>query len=206
MIGYYNYTVLLTYLGTLFGFAGILCIWNDYTLAALICLMAAGLCDMFDGKVASTMKRTMEAKKFGIQIDSLSDLICFGVLPALILFYISRPGVLAAVIPAVYLLCALIRLAWFNVDEEERQASDSGSRHKYLGLPVTSAALIIPAVIMVSHKFGDFSDKFLQVAYICVAMAFLMPFQLKKPGKWGKIIMIVLGAAMFTELIMGIAI
>ena len=206
MIGYYNYTVLLTYLGTLFGFAGILCIWNDYTLAALICLMAAGLCDMFDGKVASTMKRTMEAKKFGIQIDSLSDLICFGVLPALILFYISRQGVLAAVIPAVYLLYVLIRLAWFNVDEEERQASDSGSRHKYLGLPVTSAALIIPAVIMVSHKFGDFSDKFLQVAYICVAMAFLMPFQLKKPGKWGKIIMIVLGAAMFTELIMGIAI
>lgn len=202
MIGYYNYTVLLTYLGMLFGFAGILYIGNDYPIMALLCLMIAGLCDMFDGKVASTMKRTMKAKKFGIQIDSLSDLICFGVLPALILFYISSPGILTVVITAVYVLCALIRLAWFNVDEEERQANDNKSRTEYLGLPVTSVALIVPVMIMVSQALGAFSDRFLQVVFICVAIAFLMPFQLRKPGKWGKIIIIVIGISMFAALIM----
>lgn len=202
MIGYYNYTVLLTYLGMFFGFAGILYIGNDYPIMALLCLMIAGLCDMFDGKVASTMKRTMKAKKFGIQIDSLSDLICFGVLPALILFYISSPGILTVVITAVYVLCALIRLAWFNVDEEERQANDNKSRTEYLGLPVTSVALIVPVMIMVSQALGAFSDRFLQVVFICVAIAFLMPFQLRKPGKWGKIIIIVIGISMFAALIM----
>ena len=48
--------------------------------------MIAGLCDMFDGKIASTMERTRQEKRFGVQIDSLSDLICFGVLPALIVY------------------------------------------------------------------------------------------------------------------------
>ena len=56
---------------------------------ALLCLMFAGFCDMFDGKIASTMKRTKQEKRFGIQIDSLSDLICFGALPALIVFHLS---------------------------------------------------------------------------------------------------------------------
>lgn len=206
MIGYYNYTVVLTYFGMLFGFAGIIYIWDGYLDMALICLMVAGLCDMFDGKIASTMKRSMKAKKFGIQIDSLSDLICFGVLPALILFYISSSGILAVVIPAVYILCALIRLAWFNVDEEERQANDNKSRTEYLGLPVTSAALLVPAMIMISQTLGAFSGKLMQCVYICMAMAFLMPLKLKKPDKWGKLIMVVVGAVLFTGLIMRIVI
>ena len=42
--------------------------------------MAAGFCDMFDGKIASTRKRTRQEKRFGIQIDSLSDLACFGIM------------------------------------------------------------------------------------------------------------------------------
>ena len=46
--------------------------------------MLAGVCDMFDGKIARTMKRTKQEKRFGIQIDSLSDFLCFGVLPAMI--------------------------------------------------------------------------------------------------------------------------
>ena len=85
MLGIYNYTVILTYLGMLSGFAGILFLLNGNVRGALICLMISGVCDMFDGKVASTKKdRTRSEKRFGIQIDSLSDLICFGVLPALI--------------------------------------------------------------------------------------------------------------------------
>ena len=81
MIGYYNYTVILTYIGTLFGFAGITYIWNGNLKMALFCLMCAGLCDMFDGRIASTMKRTKPEKRFSVQIDSLSDLVCFGILP-----------------------------------------------------------------------------------------------------------------------------
>jgi len=84
MIGFYNYTVILTYIGTMFGFVGMTYAWSGNLKMSLICLMVAGLCDMFDGKIASTMERTKPEKRFGIQIDSLSDLICFGVLPAVI--------------------------------------------------------------------------------------------------------------------------
>ena len=83
MLGVYNYTVILTYLGMLSGFFGILCLFSGHTEGALLCLLGAGVCDVFDGKVASTKKdRTRSEKRFGIQIDSLSDLVCFGVLPA----------------------------------------------------------------------------------------------------------------------------
>ena len=86
MLGFYNYTVILTYLGMLTGFSGITCLITGNKKGALTCLLIAGLCDMFDGKIASTMIRTKQEKHFGIQIDSLSDLICFGVLPALIVY------------------------------------------------------------------------------------------------------------------------
>lgn len=89
MIGFYNYTVILTYLGTVSGFTGITYVLSGDIRAALICLMISGFCDMFDGKIASTRKRTPQEKRFGIQIDSLSDLICFGLLPGIIGFQCS---------------------------------------------------------------------------------------------------------------------
>ena len=145
MIGFYNYTVILTYLGTLSGFLGITFAFNEKPLIALICLIFAGLCDMFDGKVASTKQRTQQGKRFGIQIDSLSDVICFGVLPAVIVYQFSGKQFWAIPICAAYMLCALIRLAWFNVDEEERQDEEGDeSRKLYLGLPVTTSALLLP--------------------------------------------------------------
>ena len=204
MIGYYNYTVILTYIGTLFGFAGITYIGSGNLRMALLCLMFAGFCDMFDGKIASTMKRTKQEKRFGIQIDSLSDLICFGVLPALIVFQCSDKKVLPVFISGLYLLCALIRLAWFNVDEEERQDEQTGGRETYLGLPVTTSALLLPLFIgtaqLLSLPVGALSPWLL-----CgIAIAFIAPFHLKKPKALGKIIMLLLGAAALTVVIIGV--
>ena len=86
MLGFYNYTVVLTYVGMLTGFAGILIAAGGQVSPALLCLLGAGFCDMFDGKIASTRPRTQQEKRFGSQIDSLSDLVCFGVLPAVIVW------------------------------------------------------------------------------------------------------------------------
>lgn len=195
MIGYYNYTVILTYLGTLSGFVGIQYVWNNNLKMSLVCLMFAGLCDMFDGKIASTMERSKQEKRFGIQIDSLSDLICFGLLPALIVLQCSGGKPLTMVISAAYLLCALIRLAWFNVDEEERQEHEEQSRVTYLGLPVTTAALLLPVFVGVAQLLR------LPVAMLCpwlllaIAAAFITPFQLKKPQRSGKGVMLLCGVA-----------
>ena len=128
MLGVYNYTVILTYIGMLTGLTCIGFAMGGKLPWALLCLLLAGLCDMFDGKIASTMERTAQEKRFGVQIDSLSDLICFGVLPGVIV-YSTAPGKIAvAAVAGLYVLCALIRLAWFNVDEEERQDTAAGGR------------------------------------------------------------------------------
>ena len=182
MLGIYNYTVILTYLGMLSGFSGILCVISGKTDLALIFLVISGICDVFDGKVASTKKdRTRSEKRFGIQIDSLSDLICFGVLPAVIVF-VQGGGWLRAVACGAYVLCALIRLAWFNVDEEARQDFDTGRRKVYLGLPVTSAAGIFPLLFLVCRLFSWPFSVLSVFVLLLVAAAFLTPFSIRKPS------------------------
>lgn len=193
MIGYYNYTVILTYIGAVFGFTGITYTFNGNLRMAIICLMVAGFCDMFDGKIASTMKRTDQEKRFGIQIDSLSDLICFGVLPALIVWKLTNGESVYLSISIAYLLCALVRLAWFNVDEEERQNNEDGGRAVYLGLPVTTTALILPIATGIVQLLGLTAGKVLPWVLLAIAVAFIAPFKLKKPGFIGKIIMVAIG-------------
>lgn len=182
MLGVYNYTVVLTYIGMLSGFAGITIAMQGNIDSALICLIVSGVCDMFDGKIASTMDRTAQEKRFGIQIDSLSDLICFGVLPAVIVVSSCGSSALSYCLASMYVLCALIRLAWFNVDEEERQDNEDSRRRYYLGLPVTLAAVFIPAAVWTSEHFGWSGAKIYPVVLMAMSVAFLTPFKIRKPS------------------------
>jgi hypothetical protein len=90
MIGYYNPSVILTYTGLIFAVLGIVQAANGNIKAALIFLMLCGLCDMFDGSIAKLVKRNDNEKQFGIQIDSLCDLVCFAVFPAVICYFADK--------------------------------------------------------------------------------------------------------------------
>ncbi len=207
MIGFYNYTVILTYIGTVFGFTGITYVVSGNIRLALICLVGAGLCDMFDGKIASTKKdRTKPEKRFGVQIDSLSDLICFGALPALIGFSCAGEKVWFIPFAAIYLLCALIRLAWFNVDEEQRQDKEETSRETFRGMPVTTSAIIIPVGIALGCIFRWPLEIVSVVLALGVAIAFITPFPLKKAGFVGKTILTLLGVAGLVLVLIGVKI
>ncbi len=195
--GFYNYTVVLTYMGMVSGFCGIAALFKGNFRCAVICLMAAGIFDMFDGAVASTRKRTDSEKRFGIQIDSLSDLICFGVFPALFTYIACGQRLPAMISGAVYLLAALIRLAYFNVCEEERQREESGRRKYYDGLPVTSAALIFPLFYIVNVLFDVPFIWMLPALAALMAFAFLFAFRLKKSGTIGLAVMGLIGIAEF---------
>ena len=204
MLGVYNYTVVLTYIGMLMGFTGISFAMSGNLLGALLCLMIAGFCDMFDGKIASTMVRTVQEKRFGIQIDSLSDLICFGVLPAVIVCSIAPAGTITFLVSGIYVLAALIRLAWFNVDEEERQNQSDGAREYYLGLPVTTSALLLPALLGMGWLRGWALAPVGTVLLAVMGLAFLTPFRLKKPHLPGKIGMLLCGCGELVILLMGV--
>ena len=196
MIGVWDYTVILTYLSMLAGVLGMFMATTGHATLAVLLLMICGLLDLFDGPVARTKKnRTAEQKTFGIQIDSLNDLICFGVLPGVIVCAYCGQSYVSIAISACYVLAALIRLAWFNVDEEERQSEQEGVRQSYLGMPVTMVALFLPTIMSVDKLAGLPSGKIAPAALVVFAVMFLTPFHLKKAQTVGKIVMLVLGVA-----------
>ena len=87
MIGFYDYTVILTYLSLISAIGGIALVTSDHPILAPFCLLFCGMCDMFDGRIARGYgSRTRKEKLFGIQIDSLCDMVSFGVAPVIIAY------------------------------------------------------------------------------------------------------------------------
>lgn len=202
MIGFYNYTVILTYMGLASAVIGMVTALHGNLFAAVVCLMVSGACDMFDGKVARTKKdRTHQEKQFGIQLDSLCDIVCFGILPCIIGFAAGVKGPFGTAYMVLYVLAALIRLAYFNVMEEERQKSTQEIRKYYQGLPVTSAAVIFPLLFIVRPAFGNRFVLAYEIVLIIVALLFVLDFRVKKMDMKGMIVLLVVGALIFIRLL-----
>lgn len=161
---------------------------------AVICLMFSGFCDMFDGIVARTKKdRTDEEKRFGIQLDSLSDVVCFGVLPFAIGVSVGAREWWQIAIMALFALAGLIRLAYYNVTEETRQQQTNEKRKHYLGVPITSSALTVPLLFCFRGLLaGAFPIAYTLLLLVNGAL-FVVPVQVKKPSKTGLAVMLVIG-------------
>ena len=220
MIGVYDYTVILTYLSLISGVLGIIIAVTGvgHPEIGIFFLMLSGILDAFDGRVARTKKdRTETEKNFGVQIDSLADLICFGVLPVSIgLAQLRISGIfteivrrreyegsfamliILLVIALFYVLAALIRLAYFNATSEIRseEASKTGITY-YIGVPVTASALVFP-LVMIIHFFSDWDlTIFYFMMMLIMAIAFVINIKVRKPGNLGLAIIILLGLIEF---------
>lgn len=206
MIGYYNYTVILTYLGMISACISIFLALGGNPWLSLWFMMIAGLCDMFDGTVASTKKdRDEDQKRFGIQIDSLCDLVGFGVAPGLFVYSVSDNHLLGGFFAVFITLAAVIRLAYFNVLEENRQKQESGHRKSYLGVPVTTIVIVLPIVYVILQLFGadkDIFQYFYQAAVTVVGIGFITPVYIKKPQRVGKLILVVVGIVEATAMVL----
>lgn len=204
MIGYYNYTVILTYLSLISALFGTHFAFRGEPVGALICLLLCGAFDSFDGMVARTKKgRTEEEKKFGIQIDSLVDMFSFGIFPAIIGYTMGLNGWLWFAIFALYAICAVSRLGYFNVAEEMRQKETTEKRKYYQGLPVTSSSLIFPAVYLLKAAVGlGTMQGIYGIMMLVVALAFVIDFKVIKPGLKGILAMGVVGVFIFIGLIL----
>ena len=197
-LGVYDYTVVLTYLSLISSIIGITqAIHGDYK-AAIFCLAFSGICDAFDGRVARSKKnRTEDEKNFGIQLDSLCDVICFGLFPAVICYLLGVRGILGLAIVCFYCICAVIRLAYFNVLEGKRQQVEGGCNKTYRGLPVTSIAFILPLTFWLQFLMPDMAFLvLLHVVLLLVGFLFILDFPLKKPDLKG--ILAVICVTLFT--------
>ena len=201
MIGFYNYTVILTYIGLASAGVGMTQVFGQNYRNALLCLIICGTCDMFDGKIARAKKdRTKQEKVFGIQIDSLCDLICFGMFPATLGYSLTvgneKLKILGTVSSVLFVLGAVIRLGYFNVVEQERQEITEENREYYQGLPVTSVSLILPCIYILSVYFQFLPLEWMyNIAMMIIAFLFVLDFRVKKPGNVGVIIMTIAGLA-----------
>ena len=183
-IGFYDYTVILTYLSVISAVMGMVCAHKGAFGAAMLCLFLSGFCDAFDGTVARSKKnRTEDEKAFGIQLDSLCDVVSFGAAPAFACYCMGMDGIAGLTILCLYCICSVIRLAFFNVQEAKRQQTEGGCNKFYRGLPVTTSSMIFPLYYLLRPVMpGNVFVVVLHVLCALVAFLFVLDFQVKKPN------------------------
>ena len=194
-IGFYDYTVVVTYLSLVSALCGMIQAASDHFYAAVICLGICGTCDAFDGRIARTKKnRTNDEKSFGVQIDSLCDLVCFGVFPAFFCYQLGVNGIFGIVIISFYAICAVIRLAYYNVLEEKKKYGNYTADAAFYGLPVTMSSICIALAYCTNFVLP--ANIFITVMHIVtalVAFLFILDFRIeKKPSLKELILLIVL--------------
>lgn len=195
MIGFYNYSVILTYIGLASAVFGITQVMDGRQALPFLCLLLSGICDLFDGKIARSMKnRTEHEKVFGIQIDSLCDLVCFGVFPAVIGYSYGFNYGLGIVSSIMIVLGAVIRLGYFNVMEEERQRTTAEPRKNYQGMPVTTVAIIMPLLFLGRANIPrEIFPYIFQGFMILISILFVLRINVKKLSGRGILILFTMG-------------
>lgn len=138
---------LITSAALFFGFSAILAAMGQQWERAAVMVFIAGVMDGLDGRVA---RMTNTQSEFGAQYDSLSDVIAFGLAPAVIIFAwaLNDIGKVGYAIAFVYAACAALRLARFNVQVE------TADKRYFTGLPSPAAAATVVGMVWVFNDFG----------------------------------------------------
>ena len=193
IIGKWNKSVILSYIGLFFGVFGIyFAIVENNIKIAFTCLILSGICDMFDGTIARKCKRTEEEKEFGIQLDSLNDVFNFAAFPILIFIGMGLTNIYNIIIYCIYAMFAIARLANFNI----KTANPNKKAKYYEGLPVTSAAVIFPVFYLLSLVLKEnVFDIVYSLIILLVGVLFVTNIKVAKPSLKTSIFFLILGIA-----------
>ena len=174
LIGYYNVANMVTLSGLLFALVSCYFALSGDLRFAVIFLVVAGVCDLFDGPIARKSKRTSAQKEFGIQLDTVVDVVSFCVTPVLIVYSHLGAHWHVLLICAFYLVCGVIRLAYFTA-----HATQEGPTDYYTGLPVAYASLLLPIVLLFQ------STAVTLVTLGLMGLLFILAIKVYKPrGVW----------------------
>lgn len=185
MIGFYDYTLILTLSSLVSAVIGITFAIGGKFRAAILCLIISGICDGLDGRVARTKKnRTDDEKSFGVQLDSMCDMIAFCALPMVTTYMAGGSGILNLVSVCFYGICSVIRLSYYNMKEINRMAMDVPSEKVYYGLPVTSSAIIFPGMLITEALWcGRLIPVSFTAASFITGFLFIRNFEIRRPVK-----------------------
>ena len=157
------------------GFYAFVAVLNEQFYFAAWAIVAGMIFDGLDGRIARLTKTT---SAFGEQYDSLADIITFGMAPALLAYsWVLKPfGRLGWMAAFLFLLCATLRLARFNVTKPEIR-----SEH-FIGLPSPASAVVIASIVIAFEDlFATRMNPFIMVMVV-YALAFLMVSNIKYPA------------------------
>ncbi len=162
-----NTANLITLLNLSLGGFAVLYALNDNLNISMLLIFVAALADRFDGMIARKFHCESE---LGKQLDSMSDIISFGVAPALliyqaVLFDLGTPGMFMTVF---YIGCGAFRLAKFNITENNGY---------FTGLPITAAGCLVTLSYL---GIQAFPSNFYLVLLTMLALSMVSPFKLKK--------------------------
>lgn len=193
ILGAYNPACLLTLSGFVAAVAAIVLATAGEIEFALVGLMLAGLADLFDGVVARRIIRSPYEKEFGVQLDTVVDVVSFVVVPFVIAVAAGLHATPALVVLMVFALAGAVRLAHFNT--LSAQGADQSTHHR--GLPVTYTALILPLLFVLRDAIpGRTFLLVLGVAFALVAVAFVTDVPVRKPRGAFYAVFPVLGAVL----------
>ena len=138
----------ITSMNLLCGVLGVICVFNGKADTAFLLMIAAAICDFFDGFAARALKAYSD---IGKELDSLADLVSFGLLPSLMLYNMmssmSLEAGLLRYIPLLLAVASALRLAKFNTDERQSE--------NFLGLATPASAMICGSLTYYIMKDAD---------------------------------------------------
>lgn len=161
----------LTYINLLLGFYAIIQAFEGNYLMACWLIVIASICDGLDGKIA---RYTKSSSEMGIELDSLADIVSFGVAPSVLLYTVSfhKFGFAGLILAALPLFFGAVRLARFNV------SATLGEKKNYTGLPIPMQAATIATFIVFNYALWGSLTLEILLLPLTLALALLMVSQI----------------------------
>jgi len=143
----------------------LLAIDGYFDLSALLLFLAV-VFDVLDGKIAGLLH---QKNFFGKQIDSMSDLVSFGVAPALLYYSMSSPGALGIAVSLFFVACGMLRLARYNISEGPG----------FEGVPITVNGVLFPLLFLLVSGFPE-SLKYWPIIFLIQGFLMISTFKISR--------------------------
>lgn len=174
---------------------------GNYKLAIYMMFIAC-LCDTFDGRIArSTANRTDAQKYYGVQLDSLCDVVSFGVTPCFIAFSFGFDGIIDVIIYSIFIACGATRLAYFNT---LANMNPNKPNKGFRGVPIPMSTFVITILFVLAAFIpASICVWFFRIGLLALAIAFVLNIKIKKPNL--KTAVTLIGIEVFLLLILLVA-
>lgn len=177
-LGVYSWTVLLSYLALVFGVFGSFMALKLQVISAMMCLILAFFVELLDRKVNSSKNWSSDEKRYGTHVDSLSDLVGFGILPCLIGWAMGLDSVVHILFYVFYIGSVVVRLAYLAASSK----TDIAEGDKYCqGLPIKTIVFLLFVLFILKDILGEAYELIMTCVYPLVGIFYITNIRIRKP-------------------------